>query len=112
MAATETEHQTDAVHAGEHAEDEHHPTPRQYVEVALVLAVLTAMEVAASFIELGGAFVPLLVVLMATKFVLVAGWFMHLRYDTRLYTRVMASGLTLAFSLYLIVLVVFAGEGG
>jgi cytochrome c oxidase subunit IV len=94
-------------HGTEHAED-HHPTPTQYVQIAVVLAVLTALEVAASFIDIGPAFLPTLIGLMLIKFVLVAGWFMHLKYDTRLYTRFLVTGLVLAVSLYSIVLVLFS----
>lgn len=82
-----------------------HPTPRQYVLVALALAAATALEITASFVEVGPIFLPSLIILMVIKFVLVAGWFMHLRFDTRAYTRVMASGLSLALGIYAIVLV-------
>jgi cytochrome c oxidase subunit 4 len=102
MADTAT-HEPTEVH-----DDEHHPTARQYVEIAVVLAVLTAMEVAASFIDIGPAFLPTLIVLMTIKFILVAGWFMHLKYDTRLYTRLVVTGLGMAIVLYAIVLAVFS----
>lgn len=106
-----TEHITDATHADVHPTDEHHPTPRQYVQIAAVLAILTALEVSASFVEIGPAFLPTLIILMVLKFALVAGWFMHLRFDTRLYTRLMVTGLALAITLYVVVLAIFAGEG-
>ena len=86
----------------------HHPTPRDYVQVFFVLFVLTAMEVAASFIDVGPAFLPTLIVLMALKFILVASRFMHLRYDTVLYTRLVWTGLGLAIVLYCVVLVIFS----
>lgn len=86
----------------------HHPTPRDYVQVFFVLFVLTAMEVAASFIDVGPLFLPLLLVLMTIKFVLVAGWFMHLKYDIATYTQFMVGGLLLAMALYGIVLLVFS----
>ena len=106
---SETVHHTDAEHSDVHPTDEHHPTPRQYVEIAVVLAVLTALEVSASFIDIGPAFLPTLIGLMTIKFALVAGWFMHLRFDTRLYTRLMVGGLLGALSLYAVVLLVFSG---
>lgn len=84
------------------------PTPAQYVQVFAVLFVLTALEVAASFIDIGPLFLPLLLALMAIKFALVAGWFMHLKYDTRTYSAFMVGGLALAIALYLIVLLVFS----
>ena len=98
-----TDHDTDVQHG-------HHPTPQQYVQVAVVLAVLTAMEIAASFVEIGVAFIPTLLGLMAIKFVLVAGWFMHLKFDTLVYRRFMATGLGLALFSYAIVLVTFSAK--
>lgn len=100
--STTTDEQGTEQHTG------HHPTPKDYVQVFVVLFVLTAMEVAASFIDIGPLFLPLLLVLMAIKFALVAGWFMHLKYDTATYTQFMVGGLVLAMGLYGIVLLVFS----
>jgi cytochrome c oxidase subunit IV len=105
--ATDTSTTTSSDHGTEHAED-HHPTPQSYVQIAIVLAILTGLEVAASYVDIGPAFLPTLIGLMLIKFVLVAGWFMHLKYDTRLYTRFMVTGLVLAVSLYATVLVLFS----
>lgn len=87
---------------------QHHPTPKDYVQVFFVLFVLTAMEVAASFIDVGPLFLPLLLALMVIKFALVAGWFMHLKYDIATYTQFMVGGLVLALSLYGVVLLIFS----
>lgn len=87
--------------------DPHHPTPKQYVQVAVVLFVLTVMEISASFVEIGPAFLPTLLILMAIKFALVAGWFMHLKFDTKTYTRLMVGGLLTAASVYGVVLLAF-----
>ena len=74
--------------AMEHAEahPDHHPGPRQYLVVGGVLAVLTALEVGAFFLTLSSALVVfILLALSAAKFVLVVGYFMHLRFDNRLF---------------------------
>ena len=90
-------------------EDMEHPGPRQYVVVALVLAVLTAIEVALFYMD----FVPQtvvvtsLMVLMVLKFALVALWFMHLRFDSRIFRRLFVTGIILAISVFLIVLLTF-----
>lgn len=84
------------------AHDPGHPTPRLYVQTAAVLFVLTAMEFSTYFIDFAVATVPLLVILMAIKFAIVAGIFMHLKYDTRLFTRMMGAGLGLAVGLYIL----------
>jgi cytochrome c oxidase subunit IV len=102
MTATETQDP-----ATEHTAEDHHPTPRDYVNIAIILAVLTAMEVSTYFLDFGAIGVPLLIVLMIIKFLLVAGWFMHLRFDTKLFSRLLYAGLTLAVAVYAITLVVF-----
>lgn len=103
MSTTETAAETTSGH------DEHHgPSTKEYVQIFAVLFVLTAMEVAASFIDIGPLFLPTLIGLMVLKFALVVGWFMHLRYDTKVYTRLMMTGLILAILLYSVVLAVFS----
>jgi cytochrome c oxidase subunit 4 len=80
--------------------EEHHPTPRDYIEVAAALAVLTGLEFSTYFIDFGPLSVPLLLVLMTIKFALIVGFFMHLKYDTRLYSRLLLLGLAGALVLY------------
>lgn len=87
-------------------EQKRHPGPRDYVRVAVVLALLTALEVSTYFIEFGALGVPLLVFLMAVKFLYVAGTFMHLRYDTKVFSRLMYLGLSLALILYTLALLI------
>jgi cytochrome c oxidase subunit 4 len=78
-----------------------------YIKVAVVLAVLTALEVAASYVDLGSFFLPILFVLMAVKFVLVVLFFMHLRYDAKIFGRLFWSGFILAVAVYVIALSAF-----
>ena len=88
----------------------HHPQPRQYVQIALVLAVLTAAEVALFYLEDGveeigqTLTVPALLILSALKFYLVVAMFMHLRFEKPLLSRFFTSGAVLAGALYLITL--------
>ena len=89
-------------HADAHAGEDHdHPSDRSYVGVALVLGVITAAEVAVSYIDIGKLFVPSLVVMMTAKFGIVAAYFMHLKFDNNLFTRVFVSGLILAIGVYI-----------
>jgi cytochrome c oxidase subunit 4 len=44
---------------------------------------------------------------MVVKFAMVAGWFMHLRFDSNLFTRMFVSGLLLAVLVYLGMLTMF-----
>ncbi|MGH2817660.1 MAG: cytochrome C oxidase subunit IV family protein [Actinomycetota bacterium] len=93
---------------GEQLELEHHPSPRQYVNIAIILAIITAAEVAIYYITAVEDFlVPMLIVFSAIKFFLVVSWFMHLRFDSRVFRRLFVAGLALAFSVFAIVLMNF-----
>ncbi len=97
---------TDDVHATEeHGHD--HPSDWQYVKVAIVLALITGAEVAMSYMELGGLLVPGLIVLSIIKFAIVVMWFMHLRFDNRLFRRLFVMGIMLAMFVYCAVLLAF-----
>ena len=90
------------------APDHGHPDELAYIKVALVLAVVTAIEVAIYYVPaLEGALVPILLLLSLIKFVLVVLWFMHLRFDSRIFRRLFVTGVILAFFCYLIVLTTF-----
>lgn len=106
MAATDTAVQSEATGVEDAHADEHHPTPRFYIQVAVVLGILTAMEFSTYFIEFGALSAPLLLVLMAIKFALIVGFFMHLKFDTDLYSKLMMTGLIGALVLYVVVYVV------
>ena len=81
-----------AVHTG-------HPTPRTYFIVAMILASITAVEVAVFYATwLGHGIIPVLAILSIVKFVLVAMFYMHLRYDARLFSTLFVGGLALAFT--------------
>ena len=86
----------------------HHPTPAQYWKIAVVLAVLTAVEVAIYYIhrdfDLGNFNTVLLISLAALKFAIVIGWYMHLRFENRILTRFFTAGIILACALYTIIL--------
>ena len=67
--------------------------------------MITAVEVAIYYVDaLAGALLGLLLVLSAAKFVLVALWFMHLRFDSRLLTIAFSGGMLLGTALFVIVL--------
>lgn len=84
-----------------------HPTPFQYVMVAVVLVVITAVEIAVSYTEGAvpdGLIIVLLLVMAFAKFFLVASWYMHLRTDRPLFRRFFVLGTAAAILLYLIVI--------
>jgi cytochrome c oxidase subunit 4 len=79
-----------------------------YIKIALLLAVLTAMEVAWPYIiDDGPVLMWPLLVMMAIKFVIIAAYFMHLKFDSIILTRIFYSGLLLAVAVYLIALITF-----
>ena len=97
----------------EEFELEHHPGPRQYVIIAIILAVITAVEVAIFYIEsLSGIIVPALIALSLSKFVLVVAWFMHLKFDSKLFRWLFVTGLAFALGVFAIVLVIFFASAG
>ncbi len=85
-----------------------HPSPAQYWKIAALLAVLTVFEVAMFYIDrelgLGGLNALILISLALLKFVIVVGWYMHLRFENALPSRFFTAGAILAIGLYLVVL--------
>lgn len=86
----------------------HHPGPRQYVVIAVILAIVTAAEVAIYYIPaLEDWLVPFLIVFSVIKFVLVGLYFMHLKFDSLIFRRLFIVGIVLAFIVFTIVLSLF-----
>lgn len=95
----------------EHAA-EAHGSRSTYWLVALVLAVITLLEVAVFYVPaLRAIIVPILLVLSATKFALVVAFFMHLKYDRPVLTRIFAGGLAVAAGIVLAMMLLFGAIG-
>lgn len=90
-----------------------HPTFMQYVVVAVFLFVITAIEFIIIFPEyrLGAATVPVLILLSAVKFAIVIMFYMHLKFDHKLFTWIFLGGLALGFTVGVSLLVLFASLG-
>ena len=99
-------HHAEDGHDGEHGEHDH-ISDNKYIVIAAILAVITAAEVAASYIDLGAVFIPLLLFMMAVKFFIVVSFFMHLRFDNRIFTWLFYTGLILAVVVYVAALLTF-----
>ncbi|MBM24806.1 MAG: cytochrome C oxidase subunit IV [Chloroflexi bacterium] len=85
-----------------------HPSPRKYLMVASALVVLTAIEVGIFYVEsLGKGIIPILFILSAFKFALVGMFYMHLRYDSRLFSIFFITGLVLASLVTLALMTLF-----
>ncbi|MEE9208143.1 MAG: cytochrome C oxidase subunit IV family protein [Gemmatimonadota bacterium] len=90
--------------------DQHgsHPSKRVYVGIAAILAVITAIEVMVFYLDaLRPIIVPILLVLSATKFLLVMMFFMHLRFDSRLFTGLFVGPLLVAVAIIVAMLALY-----
>jgi len=77
-----------------------HASPAFYLTVGGILTVITAVEIAIFYLPaLSGILVPALLSLSAAKFLLVVMFFMHLKFDSRVFSGVFLAGLVLAMFL-------------
>ena len=83
--------------------EERHAAPR-YGIVLIALVMLTAIEVGVSYLT-GGLKIGLLIALAVAKAALVVMYFMHLKFDTRLYTLMFLAGLVLIVPLVIFLFV-------
>lgn len=96
----------EAAHAGAHA------SKSTYWLIALVLGILTLLEVAVFYVPLlHSVIVPMLLVLSSAKFALVAMFFMHLKFDKPILTTVFAGGLVVATAIILAMMLLFGTIG-
>ena len=90
----------DVVH---HAPEHSHPSPAKYVGIAVLLAVITALEVGLYYIAMPeGLLVAFLMVLAFLKFTMVGAFFMHLKFDSPMLRRLFVTGIILAGVVYTI----------
>jgi cytochrome c oxidase subunit IV len=94
--------------------DHGHPTVGQYVEIGVILAVLTGIEIGLYYAGQAGTpsavTIPAILFLTIMKFALVVLWFMHLRFDSQVFRRVFVGGLVLAGALYAIVALIMFNQ--
>lgn len=94
-------------HAQQHSTDlnpqEHaHPGERTYINVAIILAIITIVEVAIYYFEsLRGILVPALIIMSIAKFIIVVAYFMHLKFDDRRLAYIFGSAMVLTISVVL-----------
>ncbi len=94
--------------ADAHALEHPHPGPKTYAKIAGILCAITLLEFGAFYSEaLKPIFVPLLIVLSGTKFVLVAMFYMHLKFDHFIFRRVLVTAVILAFVVFLWLLALY-----
>jgi cytochrome c oxidase subunit 4 len=79
-----------------------HPTEMTYIKIAIILAIITVIEVAIYYIESASSIlVPALVILSAIKFITVVGYFMHLKFDDRMLAGIFGSALAVSLAVFI-----------
>lgn len=87
-----------------------HPTWKQYKWVALILTVITVIEVWVYYIPSFVAtrlFVPTLLGMSAIKFGIVVAYYMHLKYDHKLFRALFIGPLIIAGATMIVLLFLF-----
>ena len=91
----------------EQHEQEHGMSDAGYIKIALILAAITALEVSTYYVDFGPLFMPSLLIMMVVKFVMVVSYFMHLKFDSRIFSFMFYTGLGLALFVYITALATF-----
>ena len=94
------DHHANVDHAAMGIEKEH-PTWSTYWKVAVILTLMTVIEVWIYYIPsfvASRAFVPVLLLMSAVKFFIVVAFYMHLRYDHKLFRVLFTGPLIIAMS--------------
>lgn len=86
----------------------HAPAQRRanYFSIFLLLAVFTLVETGVSYVTQPALKVPVLVALALAKAVLILLYFMHLKFDSRLFSYLFIAGCVLTIPLVLVMTVV------
>ena len=85
-----------------------HPTAGLYFRIAMILSIVTAIEVGIFYLTwLSYWIIPILFVLSAGKFTLVAMYYMHLKFDHKLFSLLFVGGFVLATSVIFAILFLF-----
>ncbi|MCX6518036.1 MAG: cytochrome C oxidase subunit IV family protein [Actinobacteria bacterium] len=86
---------------------EHGMSDTGYIKIALILAAITALEVSTYYVDFGPLFMPSLMIMMVVKFVMVVSYFMHLKFDSKIFSFLFYTGLGLALFVYIVALATF-----
>ena len=86
-----------------------HPTPAKYITIAVILGVMTAVEFGAIYMNISkNVIIPFFGVMSAIKFAIVAMFYMHLKFDDRIFSALFVGGLLLAGTIILTLISLFA----
>lgn len=89
----------------EQVTDKAHPNTGLYVKVALWLGLITGVEIVLSYVKLASWItITAMIALAMIKFVVVVGYFMHLKFDHPTLRKPFITGFVLAVLIYGVVL--------
>lgn len=89
-------------------EEGHHPTVRSYITIAIILGVITLIEFGVFYLEFNRLlFILVFIVLSGVKFAIVIMFYMHLKFDDILFSRLFLGGLALAAAALFALLALF-----
>ena len=80
-------------HHGQHEEEHHIVPPRVYVTILCILLAMTALTVAASYVEMGLLNPVVAIAIGVFKATLVVLFFMHVKYSTKLTKLTVGAGI-------------------
>jgi caa(3)-type oxidase subunit IV len=80
--------------------------PVNYLGIFILLAVFTLIETLASYLQQAAIKYPLLIALSLVKAVLVLLYFMHLKFDSRIFSYLFIAGCVLSIPLIIVMMVV------
>jgi cytochrome c oxidase subunit IV len=78
----------------------------KYLYVFAALVAFTFIETLVSYLQLGAIKIPTLVALSAVKILLVLLYFMHLKFDSKIYSYLFIGGCVLVIPLVLVIVIV------
>jgi cytochrome c oxidase subunit 4 len=91
-----------------------HPTWKEYKWVALILTLITVVEVWVYYTPFSKSalFVPALLIMSAVKFAIVVLFYMHLKYDHKLFKALFTGPLMIAMATLISLLFLFGKFSG
>jgi cytochrome c oxidase subunit 4 len=109
MADHEFQHTHSEIDVHAMGEVHEHPTWKEYNWVALILTVITVFEVWIYYTSFKDSpfFVPVLLIMSAVKFAIVVLFYMHLKYDHKLFKALFTGPLMIAMTTLVALLFLF-----
>jgi cytochrome c oxidase subunit IV len=77
-----------------------------YLGIFILLAAFTLIETVVSYVQAEAIRIPVLIVLSLVKAILVLLYFMHLKFDSRIFTYLFIAGILLSIPLILVMTIV------